>query len=310
MNAARSSTATATTATAETTPAPIGRFAPSPTGLLHLGSLVAATGSYLDARQQGGRWLVRFEDLDSPRILAGAEVAILRSLAAFGFRSDGPVVRQSERLALYESALSRLAQRALLFRCRCSRRDIAAAGLSEEPRCVGDCRRQGSTDGEGSLRVALEGLDPKQVVDRSGREIRFEPTVHTDVVVRRRDGVFAYQLAVVVDDAAQSVSDVVRGRDLLESTAWQLGLQSALSLPTPRYLHLPMVVEPDGTKLGKSRHSLPLDAIAAPGLLRNALQLLGQPPPAVAVSDLEAIWRSAIAAWDPVAASLRVEVPA
>ncbi len=129
-------------------------------------------------------------------------------------------------------------------------------------------------------------------------------------MVRRRDGVFAYQLAVVVDDAAQSVSDVVRGRDLLESTAWQLGLQSALSLPTPRYLHLPMVVEPDGTKLGKSRHSLPLDAIAAPGLLRNALQLLGQPPPAVAVSDLEAIWRSAIAAWDPVAASLRVEVPA
>lgn len=310
MNDARSSTATATTATAEPAPTPIGRFAPSPTGPLHLGSLVAATGSYLDARHQGGRWLVRLEDLDTPRIVAGADAAILQTLSDFGFRTDGPVVRQSKRLALYESALSRLTQRGLVFRCRCSRREIAAAGLSDEPRCIGDCRRQSQHDGDGSLRVALESLPPREVRDRSGREIRFDPTVHTDVVVRRRDGVIAYQLAVVIDDAEQSVSDVVRGGDLLGSTTWQLGLQSALSLPTPRYLHLPLVVEPDGTKLAKSRRSVPLATGAAPFLLRRALQLLGQPSPTVAASDLEATWQSAITAWDPAAASRSAEVPA
>ncbi len=310
MNDARSSTATATTATAEPTPTLIGRFAPSPTGPLHLGSLVAATGSYLDARHQGGRWLVRLEDLDTPRNLAGAEAAILQTLAAFGFSTDGPVVRQSKRRALYESALSLLWQRGLLFRCRCSRREIAEAGLSDEPRCVGDCRRHLQAEGEGCLRVALDSLPPRQVHDRSGREIRFDPTVHTDVVVRRRDRVIAYHLAVVVDDAEQAVSDVVRGGDLLGSATWQLGLQSALSLPTPRYLHLPLVVEPDGTKLAKSRRSVPLATGAAPFLLRRALQLLGQPSPKVAASDLEATWQSAIAAWDPAAASRCAEVPA
>lgn len=300
MSGARSSTATATTATAE--PTPTGRFAPSPTGPLHLGSLVAATGSYLDALHQGGRWLVRLEDLDTARNVAGADTAILQTLAAFGFRFGAPVVRQSERLPLYESALARLARRGLLFRCRCSRRDIAAAGLSEEPRCVGDCRRHPATGAEGAVRVALDGLAPRSLRDRSGRGLRFDPAVHTDVVVRRRDGVIAYQLAVVVDDAAQSVTDVVRGGDLLESTAWQLGLQAALSLPTPRYLHLPLVVEPDGSKLAKARRSVPLEPDAAPALLRRALEMLGQRLPA-AGSDLGAIWNHALEAWDPAAAT-------
>ena len=147
--------------------------------------------------------------------------------------------------------------------------------------------------------------------DRSGRDVHFDPALHTDVVVRRRDGVIAYQLAVVVDDADQGVTDVVRGGDLLSSTPWQLGLQQALGLLPPRYLHLPVVVEPGGAKLAKSRRALPLEAAAAPSLLRRALELLGQPAPdASAADDVESIWPMAIARWDPTAASQVAEVAA
>jgi glutamyl-Q tRNA(Asp) synthetase len=271
---------------------------------------VAAAGSYLDARHSGSRWLLRLEDLDTARLVAGADAAILQTLDAFGFRIDGEVLRQSARQAHYEAAIARLQQAGLTFLCRCSRREIAAAGLGEEPRCVGDCRRQPSgSAGAGALRVALDGLQERRVRDRSGREIQFDPHHHTDVVVRRRDGVIAYQLAVVVDDAAQGVTDVVRGGDLLPSTAWQLALQQALSLDTPRYLHLPVVVEPGGAKLAKSRRAVPLDPAAAPALLRQALSLLGQPPPDVPGSGgLDALWAASIARWDPAAASQRTEV--
>jgi glutamyl-Q tRNA(Asp) synthetase len=305
----KSSTATATTATAEAIST--GRFAPSPTGPLHLGSLVAAVGSYLDARSAGGHWLLRLEDLDTARNVDGADTAIVDTLCAFGFRIDGEVVRQSLRLPRYEAAIAALQRRGLLFHCRCSRRDIAAAGLGDEPRCVGGCRSRSGDPAHCAIRVALDRLAECRLRDRSGRDIHFDPLVHTDVVIRRRDGVVAYHLAVVVDDAEQGVTDVVRGGDLLASTPWQIGLQQALSLPQPRYLHLPVVVEPGGAKLAKSRRALPLDAASAPALLHRALALLGQRiPDADPAGDVESLWRTAIARWDPVAASRVAEVTA
>ena len=215
----------------------------------------------------------------------------------------------------YFAALEKLAATGLIFHCGCSRRDIAAAaavaGAGDEPRCVGHCRERRVDPAQAAVRASLRDLAPMCLRDRSGREIRFDPAVHTDVVVRRRDGVIAYPLAVVVDDAAQGISDVVRGGDLLPSTAWQLALQQALTLPTPRYLHLPVVTEPDGSKLAKSRRSLPLDPAAAPAQLCRALALLGQPaPPAPCRGTLEALWDWAIARWDPQAATARAEVRA
>ncbi|MCP5328068.1 MAG: tRNA glutamyl-Q(34) synthetase GluQRS [Steroidobacteraceae bacterium] len=322
MNDAKSSTATATTATAKQPLAPVGRFAPSPTGPLHLGSLVAATGSYLDARHGGGRWLLRIEDLDTARNLPGAEATIRATLQSFGFRPDGAVLRQSERLPRYLTAIRILAEAGRVFHCGCSRRDIAAATATaagagagaragDEPRCVGRCRERRIDPAQAALRASLEGLAPRCVQDRSGREIRFDPEVQTDVVIRRRDGVIAYQLAVIVDDAEQGISDVVRGGDLLPSTAWQLALQQALSLPTPRYLHLPVITEPDGSKLAKSRRSLPLDPATATDSLCRALTLLNQPlPPASRQATLEALWDWAIAHWDPAAATARSTVSA
>jgi glutamyl-Q tRNA(Asp) synthetase len=279
---------------------------------LHLGSLVAATGSFLDARRCGGRWLLRIEDLDHARNQPGAADAIVATLQAFGLRHDGEVVRQSARLPLYRAALDELERHRLLFACACSRREIAAvAAPGDEPRCVGRCRELGLDPQGAALRVDLRGLPALALTDRSGREVRFDPGVQTDVVVRRRDGVVAYQLAVVVDDAAQGITDVVRGGDLLSSTGWQLALQHALGLPTPRYLHLPVITESDGSKLAKSRHSLALAADAAPSLILQALELLGQPPPpAAACHAPEALWDWAIAHWDPSRATRRVAVGA
>ncbi len=267
--------------------------------------------------------MLRLEDLDTARDVAGAAETILDTLANFGFRSHGAPTRQSERQPLYSAAIQRLNQLGLVFHCRCSRRDIAAAGLADEPRCTGLCRapvgvaeRARGRDVDGhrndvAIRVALDRLPGRSLIDRSGRALTFDPSIQTDVIVRRRDGVIAYQLAVVVDDAAQGVTDVVRGSDLLPSTAWQLGLQQALSLPTPRYLHLPVVVEPGGAKLAKSRHALALDSAAAPALLLRALELLGQPRPVPPNrGDVQAIWAFAIPRWDVAAASRATEVEA
>jgi glutamyl-Q tRNA(Asp) synthetase len=256
--------------------------------------------------------LLRIEDLDRARLQPGAEEAIVKTLQAFGLRHDGPVVRQSARLAAYDAALGELARHGLLFACGCSRREIAAAAaIGEESRCVGRCRELDLEPGGAALRVDLGRLPQLAATDRSGREIRFDPQAQTDVVVRRRDGVVAYQLAVVVDDAAQGITDVVRGGDLLSSTAWQLALQHALGLATPRYLHLPVITEPDGSKLAKSRRSLPLAAQAAPALILRALELLEQPPPPASAHHApEALWDWAIAHWDPSRASRRAEVAA
>jgi glutamyl-Q tRNA(Asp) synthetase len=241
---------------------PTGRFAPSPTGPLHLGSLVAAVGSWLFARREGGRWLVRMEDLDTPRVIAGAADEILRALELYGLTWDGEVVHQSHRIALYDDALATLRAKNLLYDCGCSRADLArtaSAPLGREAVYPGTCR-----DGLPAGRVA------RAVRFRASHEVigfddmlrgRVEENVAAetgDFVVRRADGVYAYQLAVVVDDAAQNITQVVRGADLLTSTARQIALQRALELPTPSYAHLPLVLNPDGSKLGKRDGALPL----------------------------------------------------
>jgi glutamyl-Q tRNA(Asp) synthetase len=305
VSGAKSSSATATTGTADGRYR--GRFAPTPSGPLHFGSLVAAAGSFLDARSRGGEWLVRIEDLDPPRERAGAADSILRSLELFALEWDGPIVRQSERYALYEEALGRLLASGATRPCACSRTELKALPVNRS-RPPGDELFHPQT----CLTVPIRRTRPPatrfrvpagpvQFVDRSlgvqasnvGQEVG-------DFVLRRRDGCFAYQLAVVVDDAEQGITDVVRGADLLPSTARQILVQRALGLPSPAYLHLPLAVRADGAKLSKS--------MDAPGIAHSppaaqawqSLAFLGQRPPA----ELEGaapreIWQWGVAHWNP-----------
>lgn len=264
-------------------PLTVGRFAPSPTGPLHFGSLLAALGSWLSARSQGGLWRLRIDDLDAPRIVPGSAELILRSLERLGLCWDGPIVRQSEQYAAYEEALARLARQDRLFACGCSRREILASAPhagEEGPIYPGTCR-DGLPPGREAralrLRVPEEtvsfvdglcGAYSQNLADEVG-----------DFVLKRADACYAYQLAVVVDDAAIGVTEVVRGADLLASTPRQILLQRLLGLPTPAYLHLPLALGDDGEKLSKrhERFVLPEDPSAALGA---ALHFLGQPPPA------------------------------
>jgi glutamyl-Q tRNA(Asp) synthetase len=257
-----------------------GRFAPSPTGPLHFGSLVAAVASYLDARAASGEWRVRIEDVDVTRTVPGAADRILGALDAFGLHWDGEVVRQSERTERYREAFDRLRRGGVLYRCRCSRREIADSALAgvEGPIYPGTCRGLALGDEiDGADRIivpedALSFLDRHRgpVTQDLAREIG-------DFVLRRRDGLFSYQLAVVVDDADQAITDVVRGGDLLLSTPRQILLQRRLSLPTPRYLHVPVATDREGLKLSKQTHAAPVDPDRPAPALRQALAFLGQP---------------------------------
>jgi len=260
----------------------VGRFAPSPTGPLHFGSLVAAVGSWLFARAGGGRWLVRIEDLDIPRMVRGAEEEILEALRRYGLQWDGEVVRQSHRTLLYDAALAKLRDRGLAYDCACSRSDIrraASAPLGEEQIYPGTCRN--GLPG-GKMPRAIRFRAPQEVIgfdDIIEGHIEENVARQTgDFVIKRADGPYAYQLAVVVDDAEQGVTQVVRGGDLLSSTARQIALQRALGLPTPTYAHLPLIVGPDGSKLGKRDGSLPLptfDETRVLDTLAEALRILG-----------------------------------
>jgi len=255
-----------------------GRFAPSPTGDLHAGSLAAALASWLDARAQGGAWLLRIEDIDPPREVAGAATRIVEALARFGMTSDEPVLRQADRSAQYQAALGQLDAAGLLYGCTCSRRTIAAAQrrLVLSPDIYpGTCRQGAAGKGPQALRVRA----PDEVVGFVDRGCgRFEQNLARDVgdfVVRRADGLWAYQLAVVVDDAAQHITDVVRGADLLDNTPRHIWLQRALGLPTPRYLHVPVVTNDRGEKLSKQTGAQALDAARPLAELERAWQHLG-----------------------------------
>jgi glutamyl-Q tRNA(Asp) synthetase len=299
-----------------------GRFAPSPTGPLHFGSLVAALGSYLDARAHGGQWLVRMEDLDPPREMPGAADAILKALEAHGLHWDGTVLRQSTRSAAYEAALAQLRRAGLLYPCCCTRKEIADSMLSfavhadrgEMPLhdVLGDLGASRAMVYAGTCRNGLpSGRAPRAERVRVGQaNIEFTDALQGpirqsladevgDFVLRRADGLIAYQLAVVVDDAAQGITDVVRGADLLDSTARQIFLQRALGLPTPRHLHLPVAINALGEKLSKQTLAAPLANTTACRSLFAALEFLGHAPPAQsgrwAVDELLG-W--AVAAWD------------
>ncbi len=272
-----------------------GRFAPSPTGPLHFGSLVAALGSWLFARRAGGAWLVRIEDIDPPREVPGAAEDQLRTLAAFGMVPDEPVVRQSGRSDLYAAALRRLLDAGHAFACRCSRSDLAAAGGIHR-----DCA---PSDPARAPAIRLRVPEGERIGFRDAIQGRFEQALDREVgdfVIRRADGLWAYQLAVVVDDAAQGITDVVRGADLLDSTPRQILLQQRLGLPTPRYAHLPIVLDATGRKLGKSLAALPVDAGDPLPALRAAWAFLGQAAVAVTgASSVRAFLAAAQAAFEP-----------
>lgn len=279
----------------------VGRFAPSPTGPLHVGSLVAALASYCDARAQRGRWIVRIEDVDEPRSRPSAERAILASLDRYGFRWDGEVVRQSERTAHYARALERLRGKGLVYACACTRRDLASAAMSATGERIypGTCRDRG-IDADAPhvaqrVRVGdavVEHADALQGPQRQdlAREVG-------DFIVRRADGYFAYQLAVVVDDALQDVTSVVRGADLLASTPRQVFLQRALGLRTPAYLHVPVAIDDTGEKLSKQTGAAALPDDGVVTTLLAAWRFLGQAMPQAHPANAQAFMAHAIAAW-------------
>ena len=292
-----------------------GRFAPSPTGPLHAGSLVAALASWLDARAHGGRWLVRIEDVDTPRCLAGAAETILGQLAACGLLPDAPPVWQSQRSALYAAALHTLQQRGWAYACSCTRRDIdlvlAASGQPHqrfgERVYPGTCRQGTQRSAALAMRVLTlraesgihNSIHNSVLIDwqdrRLGAQQQNLSTEVGDFVLRRADGLWAYQLAVVVDDAAQHISSVVRGADLADNTARQIHLQRLLGLATPHYLHSPLVLGADGHKLSKQNGAQALDLHNPLLALAAAASALGLTvPPASTLADWLA---AAVAAW-------------
>ena len=278
----------------------VGRFAPSPTGPLHFGSLVAAVASFLDARAAAGTWLVRIEDVDTPRTVPGAAEDILRTLEAFGLRWDGEVEWQSHRAAHYERALESLRARGLTYPCRCSRREIADSGLVGLEGAVypGTCRALALPSGPGLAERLRVDEQPVAFEDRV--QGRIEHSIARDIgdfVLKRRDGLHAYQLAVVVDDALRGVTDVVRGADLLWSTPRQVALQRHLGYPTPRYLHFPVATHASGEKLSKQTRAPALDAAEAAPVLAAALAFLGQAP--IAAGSPAEMLAEAARQWHP-----------
>jgi len=286
----------------------VGRFAPSPTGLLHAGSLVAALASWLDARAQGGRWLVRIEDLDAPRNVAGATEGILAQLARCGLVADETPLRQSERTALYAQALARLTRDGRAYACGCSRRDLALAVAPEAGRSrhaervyPGTCRGGLKGKAARSFRLRTDLAPAGGVVEpiawhdrRLGLRSEDVAASVGDFVLRRADGFWAYQLAVVVDDAAQGITDVVRGEDLAGNTARQILLQRHLGLPTPRYLHTPLVLAASGEKLSKQTGAEALDLTQPLDALQAAATVLGLDVRGTGLAEWLA---AAVAAW-------------
>ena len=256
-------------------PSYIGRFAPTPSGYLHFGSLVAALASYLDARSVGGKWLMRMEDLDPPREVPGAQAGILQTLEAYGFEWDGELVRQSDRHEAYQAIIHRWFSHGLAYACTCSRKQLEGYnGIYP-----GFCRNAGHSPEDAAIRIRVPELEYR-FEDRVQGEFRQHLGRDAgDFIIRRRDGFYAYQLAVVLDDGWQGVTDIVRGADLLDSTPRQLYLQELLGLPQPRYLHVPLITQPDGHKLGKSYRSPPLPPDQATPLLLRGLRALGQTTP-------------------------------
>ena len=280
-----------------------GRFAPSPTGPLHFGSLVAAVGSYLDAKHHHGTWLVRMEDLDTPRCASSAAESILRTLDALGLHSDEPILYQSLRTAAYEDALRKLQSSSAVYPCCCTRKEIADSALNglEGPVYPGTCRNGIPAGREGRAWRVRTNNNPVEFCDALQGCItqRLESEIG-DFVVKRADGLFAYQLAVVVDDAFQGITHVVRGSDLLDSTPRQIYLQHLLGLRVPQYLHLPVAVNESGEKLSKQTLAAPVDETHPALTLLRVLNFLRQQPPQELVgSNTGTILDWAMQNWHP-----------
>ncbi len=278
-----------------------GRFAPSPSGPLHFGSLVAALGSYLDARSHNGVWLVRMEDIDPPRERPGAADSILASLELFGLEWDEPVLYQSSRVASYAEAADYLLSSRLAYRCSCSRREIQEYGIKGGEGIIypGICRNgfDASRDAK-TLRVITDSTEIGFMDLIHGR---FRQDLASDVgdfVIRRADGIHAYQLAVVVDDAFQGITHVIRGSDLLFSTPRQVYLQHLLGLPLPEYAHLPLVMGSDGKKLSKQSMAWPVDRNHPLQTMLKAAAFLGQTPEGDGPANIDEFWEWAISNWD------------
>jgi glutamyl-Q tRNA(Asp) synthetase len=285
----------------------VGRFAPSPTGPLHFGSLVAALASYVDARSHSGRWLVRIEDVDSARCSREHETTILKQLRQYGFEIDGDVVRQSDHGEHYREALDALQTRGLVYRCRCTRKTLESARRNGDGEIIypGTCRDQkvDASESHTAIRLNLNAINDATLIEFEDRAFgKISQRVREDVgdfVLLRADGDFAYQLAVVVDDALQGVTDVVRGADLLGNTARQIVLQRTLGYSTPRYFHVPIATNSNGEKLSKQTKATPLpdDPQQIVETLHAAWAFLQQTP--LETSDLREFWRAAVANWQP-----------
>lgn len=284
-----------------------GRFAPSPTGPLHLGSLIAALASYLDARVNDGTWLVRMEDLDPPREEPGAARRILHSLQQHGLHWDEPVLWQGARSHAYAAALDTLAAQGQLFFCDCTRAMLGPGGA-----CRGRCmNRQTDVTPPRATRVMVPRDCQICFTDRiQGQQRTALGKQLPDFVVKRKDGLDAYQLAVVVDDAEQAINQIVRGSDLLDSTPRQIFLQQLLAYPTPRYCHLPVITNTQGQKLSKQNHAPALDDTAAPSNLRRALRFLRQAEPPAELASVDRILSFAAAQWAPQQIPATLAVPA
>jgi glutamyl-Q tRNA(Asp) synthetase len=274
----------------------IGRFAPSPTGPLHFGSLVAAVASYLEAKTQQGLWLLRIEDIDRPRVMPGATSKILQTLDAFGFAWDGEILYQSQRDAYYQAAFEQLRTDDLLYACSCSRKEIADSASHGIDGLVypGTCRKHAAKTGHPAawrVKVNVTDLHFKDAIQ--GDQHQHLSRDIGDFVLKRADGLFAYQLAVVVDDALQNITHVVRGADLLNSTPRQIFLQRLLGFPEPQYAHLPLAINGQGEKLSKQTLAEPLDESKANLNLWQGLAFLNQQPP----NDLMTVPLAEIWAW-------------
>ncbi|SFM61470.1 glutamyl-Q tRNA(Asp) synthetase [Nitrosomonas communis] len=280
-----------------------GRFAPSPTGPLHLGSLVTAVASYLEARTHNGEWLIRIEDVDSTRVMPDSSRKILHALESFGMNWDGEVVYQSQRHASYQAALAELNKNGLIYPCACSRREIADAAVMsiEGPVYPGRCRNGLSSNLAGrphTLRVKTECSQIEFVDHLQGKVDQCVESEIGDFVLRRADGIYTYQLAVVVDDAWQGMTHIVRGVDLLHSTPRQIYLQKLLGYKTPAYLHLPLVVNKQGEKLSKQTLAAPVDLTRPLPQLVATLRFLGQNPlDELVEGDITSFWQWAQANW-------------
>ncbi|HAJ92129.1 MAG TPA: tRNA glutamyl-Q(34) synthetase GluQRS [Gammaproteobacteria bacterium] len=291
-----------------------GRFAPSPTGPLHFGSLVAAVGSYLDARHHQGEWLLRVEDLDTPREVAGATDDILRTLELLHMTWDGPVIYQSKRTHLYKEALAELQQQGYLYDCGCTRKEVADSAIHTPAGAIypGTCRN-GLPAGRSprSIRVRVNNTAISMQDRLQAGLLQQLQTDTGDFIVRRADQLIAYQLAVVVDDADQGINQVVRGSDLLASTPRQIYLQQLLNLPTPAYLHLPIATDASNAKLSKQSFAPPITVDDSNRAVLDVLRFLHQAlPDSPQDASLDEIWTWAANHWDTSAIPAYQVLPA